>query len=133
MQNSNAHILHNFYSLLLEINFQADEEEPSADDYADPFIQKHLNAIKLKMAKNRAQLIKGKYRLLISEIERLRNVGVGEIRKLLSPSEALQLQPLFNKFESISSKDHESIVEDEELLQLLMILKKKLNNSAEDE
>ncbi len=43
MQKSNAEILNHFYSLLLEMNFHGQEDEaPSTEDLADPFIQKHI-------------------------------------------------------------------------------------------
>ena len=134
MQKTNAEILHHFYSLLLEMNFhEAEDELPTSEEIAEPFIQKHLRLIKLKTAKNKAELKKTKYVLIVHEIERLRKIGVEELNKLLTPRESLQLQPLFNKFESMSKKDQESIAEDGELLQLISILKDKLDKPKPDE
>lgn len=134
MQKSNAQILHHFYSLLLEMNFhESEDDSPTPEDLADPFVQKHLRLIKLKTAKNKAELKRSTYQSLLQEIERLRKFGMDELKKLLTPSEASQLQPLFSKFESLSKKDQESITEDEELLQLMSALKNKLDKSTTDE
>jgi hypothetical protein len=134
MQKTNAEILHHFYSLLLEMNFhEAEDEAPTSEELVDPFIQKHLRLIKLRTAKNRAELKRNNYLSILQEIDRLRKIGVVELKKLLSPREALQLQPLFSKFESLSKKDQESIAEDEELLQLISALKDKLDKPNPDE
>jgi len=128
MQKTNAEILHHFYSLLLEMNFHESEEDPpTAEEIADSFIQKHLRQVKLKIAKNRAELKRTLYQSILQEIDRLRKIGADELKKILSPQEALQLQPLFSKFESMTSKDKESIAEDQELLQLITALKDKLD------
>lgn len=133
MHKTNAEILHHFYSLLLEINFHEEDKVPTADDFADPFIQKHLRQIKLKIAKNKAELKKSNYQSILEEIDRLRRTGMDELKKLLTPREVLQLQPLFSKFESLSNKDKESIAEDEELLQLISALKDKLDKPDSNE
>jgi hypothetical protein len=133
MQKTNAEILHHFYSLLLEMNFYEEDEEPTAYDLEDPFIQKHLRQIKLKIARNKAELNKSSYRSILQEIDRLRKIGADELKKLLTPSEVSQLQPLFSKFESLSDKDKESIAEDRELLQLISALKDKLGKPDPDE
>lgn len=130
MQKSNAEILHHFYSLLLEMNYYGSEDEiPSPELSADPFIQKHLRAIKLKTAKNRAALNKNVFQSLVDEINRLRQIGADELNKLLSPREAMQIQSLYSKFESFSEKDAASIAEDTELLQLISALKDRLDKA----
>lgn len=133
MQKTNAEILHHFYSLLLEMNFREEDEMPANDDFSDPFIKKHLRQIKLKTARHKAELKKSTYQSILKEIDRLRKLGTGELNKLLTPKQVLQLQPLFNKFESLSKKDEESIADDEELLQLVSVLKDKLDKSIPDE
>jgi hypothetical protein len=134
MQKTNAEILHHFYSLLLEFNFHQDESEPpTAETLADPFIQKHLRQVKLKIAKAKAEWKKNVYQLIIREIERLRKMGDEELKKLLTPQQSLQLQPLFSKFDFLSSRDKESIAYDEELLQLLITLKEKLDYDDPDQ
>lgn len=133
MQKTNSDILHHFYSLLLEFNFHEDESEaPSAETSSDPFIQKHLRQVKLKVAKARAERKKSVFQLIVQEMERLRKIGSDEWNKLVTPKQALQLQPLFNKFDSLSVSDKESIAEDEELLQLIILLKEKLDRDDPD-
>jgi hypothetical protein len=134
MKKTNAEILHHFYSLLLEFNFYTDENEaPTVEDLSDPFIQKHLRQVKLKIAKVRAEVKKSSYQLIIQEIDRLQRIGTEELNKLLTPKQALQLQPLFSKFESLSSNDKNSIAEDEELLQLICILRDELDKREASE
>jgi hypothetical protein len=134
MEKSNAEILHHFYSLLLEMNFsESPDEIPYAEEIIDPFIQKHLRQIKLKMAKNRASLKKNRYQLILQEIDRLRNLGTDQLKKLLSPQQVSQLQPLFSKFESLTEKDEKSIAEDEELLQLIIVIKENLDKQNPNE
>lgn len=133
MQKTNAEILHHFYSLLLEINFHEEDRVTTEDDLADPFIQKHLRQVKLKLARSRAELRKSAYQSILQEIDRLRKMGMDELKKLLTPREALQFKPLFSKFESLSNKDKDSIAEDEELLRLITALKDKLDKSDADE
>lgn len=134
MPLTNPEILHHFYSLLLEMNFKLDENEPpTAEELDDPFLQKHLRQFKLKIAKSRASLKKSRYWSILEEIERLRNIGTEELSKLLTPLESRRLQPLFSKFESFTEKDRQSIEEDQELLQLLSALKDKLEKHEDDE
>jgi hypothetical protein len=117
----------------MEMNFHKSEnEDPTAEEIADPVIQKHLRYIKLKIAKNKAELKKNQYQSIFEEIVRIRNMGVDELKKILSPSESLQLQPLFSKFESLSEKDQQSLAEDVELLQLLQLLKEKIEKFSPD-
>ena len=130
MENSNILLLNHFYGLLIEMNFhRLDEDvflEKTYDD--DPFIQKHLQQIKLKSAKYKAVISKSRYVQLLEEIKRLQEISFKEIKKILNPKEIHQLQPLFHKFDELSKKDESSIAEDQELLQLLTALKEKIDN-----
>jgi len=134
MQKSNAEILNHFYSLLIEMNFHRLEEDAfSEKQYRDDtFIQKHLQQIRLKTAKYKALLNRNRYTNILAEIKRLKEIGFEEIKKLLNPDEAMQLQPLFRKFEEISKKDEASIAEDQELLQLISALKDKLDRPQDE-
>lgn len=135
MQKSNLDILNHLYSLLMEINFHQDNDDVFTDvSYTDDaFIQKHLKEVKLRTAKYKALRFKNSYTTILAEIKRLKEVGFDEVRKLLNPQESTQLQLLFNKFEELSKKDEESIAEDQELLQLIAILKNKLNDAEKNE
>jgi|ERR1035437_4055174 hypothetical protein len=134
MENSNASVLHHFYGLLIEMNFHRPEEDvfPEKNYQEDPFIQKHLRQIKLASAKYKAELNKDRYSELLTEIKRLKEIGFDEIKKLLAPREAIQLQPLFRKFEELSKDDEASIAEDKELLQLMTALKEKLDKQTDE-
>jgi len=92
-----------------------------------------MQQIKLRTAKYNALRQKSKYNSLLIELKRLKEIGVDKLRQLIGPEEAMQLQPLFSKFEELSEKDEASIAEDQELLQLLAALKGKLDkpNSSE--
>lgn len=132
MQKTNAEILHHFYSLLLETNYN-DEDISPEEILKDPSIQKYYSQFKLKISKNQAVLKKSAFESILHEVERLKKVGVEELKKLLTPRDSLQLQPLFNKFESLTEKDRDSIVADEELLILISLLKEKLDKAESNE
>jgi len=133
MQKNNAHIIHHFYELLLEMNFRSSEDrEPSSVEMEDPFIRKHLQHIRLKLAKTRVELKKSTYLSLLEYIDKLRKIGSEELNSLLTPNQAAQLQPLFSKFDSLTENDKQSIAEDEELLQLISALKEKLDDGLDN-
>lgn len=131
MAKNNSKILDHFYSLLIEINFLRPEEDVFAESgyQDDPFIQKHLRQIKLKMAKYRAQQNKGGFKAILEEIQRIKAMGTNEINKFLNPEQQLQLQPLFRKFEELSKRDEASMVDDAELLQIIAAIKEKLDQA----
>lgn len=133
MESSNASVLNHFYGLLIEMNFHRPDEDvfPEKNYREDPFIQKHLQQIKLKSAKYKALANKNRYAEIVAEIKRLKEIGFDEIKKLLNPLEVVQLQPLFHKFEELSKEDEASIAEDQELLHLMAALKDKLDKSNE--
>ena len=59
----------------------------------------------------------------------LKEMGEEQLKKLLTPEQARQFQPLFSRFEDLSKKDEASILEDQELLQLFSILRDKQDTS----
>jgi len=134
MQKSNSEILNHFYSLLIEMNFYRSEEDIFLEKkyQDDPFIMKHLRQIKLKTAKYRVVQNKHNYSNILTEFKRLSDIGFDEIKKFLNPQEQMRIQPLFRKFEELTEKDKTSIEEDQELLQLIVALKDKLDK-PEDE
>jgi len=135
MQKTNADILNHFYGLLIDMNFHRPEDTVWEDrQYKDdPFIQKHMQQIKLRTAKYNALRQKSKYNALLIELKRLKEIGIERLKQLIGPQEAIQLQPLFSKFEELSEKDETSIAEDQELLQLLAALKGKLDKPDTNE
>lgn len=134
MQKSNSEILNHFYSLLIEMNFYRSEEDVFLEKryQDDPFIMKHLQHIRLRTAKYKAILNKNQYSNILTEIKRLADIGFDEIKKLLNPQEQARMQLLFRKFEGMTEKDKSSIEEDQELLQLLAVLKDKLDNPKDE-
>lgn len=134
MANTNAEILNHFYCLLAEVNFHRDEEEVQGapDRTGDAFIQKHLRQIKLLTAQYKAQQTKSRYQEVLKQLKRLKDLGAEELKKLLTPEQARQFQPLFSKFEDLSKKDEASILEDQELLHLFSILKDKQDTHDDD-
>lgn len=135
MQKSNAEILNHFYGLLLEMNFNRPDEDVFVDkDYReDPFISKHLQRIKLQSAKYKIHLNKNRYTAILEEIRRLKDIGIEELKKIVNPQEAAQLQPLFRRFDELSKRDEASIAEDQELLQLISAIKGKIDKTNPDE
>jgi isopropylmalate/homocitrate/citramalate synthase len=131
MANTNAEILNHFYRLLAEINFRQDEEDMRnlADPTSDAFIEKHLRQIKLLRAQYKAKQTKSRYHEVVAQFMRLKEMGQEQLKKLLTPEQARQFQPLFSRFEDLSKKDEASILEDQELLQLFSILKDKQDMS----
>jgi hypothetical protein len=131
MNNSNAHTkLNHLYGLLMEINFHRPEEDILTDQerVEDPFIRRHLLLIKKQRAKMKALANKNAYLSILNEIKRLKENGLDEIKGMLSPNARLELVPLFNKFEELTKKDEADIADDQELLQIISILKDKLEN-----
>ena len=134
MAHTNAEILNHFYRLLAEINFHQDEEDmqPPADSASEAFVDKHLRQIKLLRAQYKAQQTKSRYQQVLAQFKRLKEMGDDQLRKLLTPDQVRQFQPLFSRFEDLSKKDEASILEDQELLQLFSILKDKQDRADHD-
>lgn len=119
-------ILNNMYGLMMEINLHRSDEDILAEtDTQDPFIRKHLQKIKQLTAKYTAVGNQSKFQQLKDEIQRLKELGIEEVKKLLNPQDQMQLQPLFRKFEELTEADEQSILEDQELLQMIEYLKTK--------
>jgi hypothetical protein len=131
MANTNAEILNHFYRLLAEVNFHQDEGDmqPPTGPAGDAFIEKHLRQIKLLRAQYKAKQTQSRYQQAVAEFMRLKEIGEEQLKKLLTPEQARQFQPLFSRFEDLSKKDEASILEDQELLQLFSILKDKQDTS----
>lgn len=125
-------ILSNLYGLMMEINFHREDEEVwrELQENPDPQIEKHLLRIKQIMAKmkaeaNRIRFVKAKEQLAL-----LKQKGIEEIQRLINPQERAQYAPLFRKFEELTKEDEDDIMEDQELLKLLEILNKQIDNGS---
>lgn len=124
-------ILNNYYGLMIEINYHK-----PAEDYLDElentseFVNKHFNSIKLKQAKAKALFNKQRYVNLQNEFKRLKQFGVEELKKLLGTKERQDLVPLFRKFEELSKNEESDIIEDNDFLDFIAVLKEKMDNET---
>lgn len=131
MKKSNSQILDHFQNLLMQINFHRPEEDVFDEGgyQNNSFVQKHLRQIKLKMAKAKAQQNKGGFAAILEEVRKIKEMGASEINKLLNQEQQLHFQPLFRKFEELSQKDETALANDAELLQIITVLKEKLEQA----
>lgn len=125
-------ILNNLYGLLIEMNFYEPEEDvlQQLELKPDSQILKHLTLIKQLTAKIKADVNKSRFQALIDQVNLLRQNGLDELKKLILPEEQAQLIPLFHKFEGMSKEDEQDILNDQELLLLIKILKERSGNSS---
>lgn len=125
-------ILNNLYGLLMEMNFHEPEEDvlQQLESKPDSQILKHLTLVKQLTAKIKADVNKSRFQALIDQVNLLRQNGIDELKKLILPEEQAQLIPLFHKFEGMSKEDEQDILNDQELLLLIKILKERSGNSS---
>lgn len=126
-------VLSNLYGLMMEINYHRLDEEvlEKLQQKSNRQVDKHLIKVKQLSAKLRALENKDRFQKALAQIAKLREKGLDELKKLLNPQEAGQLVPLFRKFDELTKDDEKSILEDQELLLLIEILKNKLDNDPE--
>jgi hypothetical protein len=126
-------ILSDLYGLMMEINFHREDEDVLKELEAnpDPQIEKHLLRIRQINAKVRAEANRTRFAWAKEQLALLREKGIEEIERLITPEERLQLAPLFSKFEEMTKEDEENIMEDQELLKMLEFLNKKINENSE--
>lgn len=126
-------VLSNLYGLMMEINYHRLDEEvlEELQQKSNRQIDKHLIKVKQLTAKLRALENKDRFQKALAQIAKLREKGLDELKKLLNPQEVGQLVPLFRKFDELTKDDEKSILEDQELLLLIEILKNKLDNDPE--
>ncbi len=128
-------VLSNLYGLMMEINYHRLDEEILSElaTKPDAQIDRHLIKIKQLNAKLRAENNKRRFQQALEQIALLKQKGLDELKKLIGPQEETQLMPLFRKFEELTAEDEASILEDQELLQLMEILKDRMDDSASKE
>ncbi len=125
--------LSNLYGLMMEINFHRADEDILAELQGNPDakIDEHLLKIKRLRSKLKAQESKVRFQHALEQLTLLKQKGIDELQKLLGPQAQQQLVPLFRKFEGITKEDELAILEDQELLHMLEILKDKLDETNE--
>jgi hypothetical protein len=125
-------ILNNLYGLLMEMNFHEPDEDvlQQFESKPDSQILKHLMLVKQHTAKIKADINKRRFQALLDQFNLLKQNGLDEFKKLIRPEEQSQLIPLFHKFEGMSKEDEQDILNDQELLLLIKILKERSGNSS---
>jgi len=126
-------ILSDLYGLMMEINFHREDEEVLKELIENPDLQieGHLLRVKQIKAKVRAEIIRLRFEKAKEQLLLLKEKGIEELQRLISPQERIQYAPLFSKFEEMTKDDEENIMEDQELLKMLELLNNKINENPE--
>lgn len=126
-------ILSDLYGMMMEINFHRDDDEVLQEllENPDPQIEEHLLRIKQISTKARAEANRTRFARARGQLALLKEKGIEEILRLITPQERIQYAPLFSRFEEMTKDDEENIMEDQELLKMLDILNKKINENLE--
>lgn len=127
-------ILSDLYGLMMEINFHREDEEVLKELKKNPDsqIEQHLLKIKQIQTKLKAEANRRRFEKAKEQFALLKKKGIEEIQRLITPQERVDYAPLFRKFEELTKEDEEAILEDQELLKLLEILKKQIDNDSKD-
>lgn len=133
MSTNAKQILNNLYGLMMEINYYRADEDVLADyaEKPDAQINNHLIKIRQVSAKLKAEANKAKYANAVEQIAKLKERGIEEFKKLFNPTEQAQLFPMFNRFTELSKNDEAAILEDQEMLHFLELLKDRIDDSNE--
>lgn len=128
-----SQILSNLYGLMMEINYHRSDDEVLTElqENQDVQLERHLIKIKQLSTKLKAEANKTRFQEALEYLRILKERGADEMIKLFKPQEHLKLAPLFRKFEELTEKDEKAILEDQELLQLIRILKDKINENKD--
>lgn len=120
---------------MLEINYNREDEEIILELEQKPDLQinSHLAKIKQLTAKLKAEATKARYADALNLLKKLKEQGIDEFKKMFSTNEQANLVPMFNKFSELSKKDEEAILEDQEMLQFMSILKERTDENTADE
>jgi len=126
-------ILSDLYGLMMEINFHREDEEVLKElgENPDSQIEGHLLRVKQIKAKVRAEISRIRFARAKEQLILLKEKGIEELQRLISPQERVQYAPLFSKFEEMTKEDEENIMEDQELLKMLEFLNNKINENPE--
>lgn len=127
-------VLSNLYGLMMEINLHRTDEEVLDElrQRPDASIEAHLSRIKQLSTKLKAAENRSRFKTALDQIKLLKEKGINELKQLIQPSEEAELIPLFHKFQELTEKDAEAILEDKALLQLMKILKERINEDKHD-
>ena len=62
----------------------------------------------------------------------LKEKGIEQFKEMFSNTEQAKLVPMFNRFTELSQEDEEAILEDQQMLEFLEILKNKADESGHE-
>jgi len=124
-------MLNHIYSVMLEINYLQKDEDILEDlaENQDNFVENKLKLFRRLSAQYKASWNHQKFNKAFVFLEELKNKSVEEINKILNPQAQVAYAPLFRKFEELTDDDKKSILEDEDLLNLIDYL----NEQDDDE
>ena len=133
MATTNKQILNNLYGLMLEINYHRDNDEILAELQAKPdaLIDKHLAKIKQITAKLKAEANRQRYQNAVQQLQMLKEKGIEQFKSMFSNTDQAKLVPMFNRFTELSQADEEAILEDQQMLEFLEILKNRADEAGE--
>lgn len=119
---------------MLEINYEQDDQDVLAELEAKPdaLVANHLLKVKQLAAKLKAEANRQRYAQALRQLRLLKQKGIEEFSRFLGPSDQTSLVPMFNRFKELSKKDEREILEDQEMLHFLAILKDRANGTESD-
>lgn len=117
-------ILSDLYGLMMEISFHREDEVVLKElhEHPDPQIEQHFLRIKQITAKLKAEANRRRFAKAKEQLALLKQKGIEEIQRIITPQERVEFAPLFRKFEELTKEDEQAILEDQELLKFLEIL-----------
>lgn len=130
METGNAkQVLSNLYGLMMEINLHREDEDilDELKNNPDPQIEKHLTNIRRLTTKYKAHAYKLQFQKALDKLRQLKEKGIEEIKQFLNPEEQAQLVTLFRKFDETSPESEADLLDDDQFLSCMNILKTKLN------
>ncbi len=114
-------MLNHIYGVMLEINYLQKDEDILEDlaETQDEFVENKLKLFRRISAQYKASWNHQKFEKAFAFLKDLKNRSVDEINKILNPEAKVAMAPLFRKFEELTDDDKKSILEDEDLLNLI--------------
>ena len=129
-QNTDRDALNKLCGLMMEVNYHEEVDDAIiAELDSDPIFTAQLLDLKKIRTQYRAKSFKAKLTSIAEQFQKLKEIGSEKLSNLLTPEERLEKAPLFRKFEELTSKDQEQIMEDQELLKFIDLMKDKLDDN----
>ena len=123
-------ILNHIYGVMLEINYLQNDSDvlEELSEQRDGFVEDQLMLFKRKSAKYKAEWNRLRFQRALEFLNELKTKGTEEINRILKPKERIIYAPLFRKFEELTEKDKDSLLEDKDLLDLIDYLNEQNDN-----